>query len=510
MKYLSHFLLIFIVSGRLFAQEVLPRSSPEAQKVDPQGIVEFLQAMEKSEHEMHSIMVLRNGQVIAESWWNPYGPDFKHTMYSVSKSFTATAIGLAVGEGRLSVQDKVISFFPHQLPDSIGTHLKALNVQDLLTMSVGHVEEPTGKVVSSDDWVKSFLKFPIPNPPGTSFLYNTAATYMLSAIVQKVSGRTLMDYLRPRLFEPLGIAGVDWESDPNGINTGGYGLRLKTEDMAKFGQLFLQGGQWQGKQLLPLGWVEEASTMKIMQDPEAPQEKMDQSDWLQGYGYQMWRSRYNSFRADGAFGQYILILPELDAVIVITSETKDMQGELNLVWEHLLPAFDREIQSPDPSLKALLHDRSIAPLVDEEQPAQESLITGQHYEVAGPQHHGKESFSLDFKEGICELEWESAGRRHRFLFGSGKWVLGETDKKGPYLVAGAKGYLGGLAPFKVAGSYRWIDENTLELQLRYIESPHTEIITVTFDAGGAMMEIGNSFTNNKRQVLFDALVAEGV
>src|SRR5690606_39829924 len=138
----------------LFTQEVLPRISPEAQKVDPQWIVEILQAMEKSEHEMHSIMVLRNGQVIAESWWNPYGPDFKHTMYSVSKSFTATAIGLAVGEGRVSVEDKVISFFPHQLPDSIGTHLKALNVQDLLALSVGHAAEPTGKVVYRDDEVK--------------------------------------------------------------------------------------------------------------------------------------------------------------------------------------------------------------------------------------------------------------------------------------------------------------------------------------------------------------------
>jgi len=140
---------------------------------------------------------------------------------------------------------------------------------------------------------------------------------MASAIVTKVTGQKVIDYLQPRLFEPLGITGEDWETSPQGANTGGWGLRLKTEDMAKFGQLYLQGGKWNGKQILPEAWVKEATTMKIMQDPDAPQGKKDSSDWLQGYCYQMWRCRHNGVRADGAFGQYIIMLPDEDAVIAI-------------------------------------------------------------------------------------------------------------------------------------------------------------------------------------------------
>ena len=162
---------------------------------------------------------------------------------------------------------------------------------------------------------------------------------MLSAIVQKVTGQKVIDYLKPRLFDPLGITGMDWEVDPKGINTGGWGLRLKTEDMAKFGQLFLQKGLWNGKQILPASWIEEASSTKIMQNPDAPQAKKDSSDWLQGYCYQMWRCRNNGYRADGANGQYIIVLPEKDVVIAVTAEAPDMQGEINLIWKYLLPAF---------------------------------------------------------------------------------------------------------------------------------------------------------------------------
>jgi len=157
--------------------------------------------------------------------------------------------------------------------------------------------------------------------------------------VQKVTGQKIIDYLTPRLFKPLGIVGMDWETDLMGINTGGWGLRIKTEDIAKFAQLYLQKGKWNGQQILPEGWADEATTFKIDNAPYDEQAKKDSSDWKQGYCYQFWRSRHNSFRGDGAFGQYALVLPEEDVVIAITSETMDMQGELNLVWKYLLPAM---------------------------------------------------------------------------------------------------------------------------------------------------------------------------
>src|SRR5262249_2559045 len=176
-----------------------------------------------------------------------------------------------------------------------------------------------------EPWTKKFLAHPVPFKPGTHFLYNSPATYMLSAIVQKVTGMTVLDYLRPRLFEPLGFENPTWVASPQGISAGAYGLFARTEEIARFGQLYLQKGMWDGRQLIPAAWVEVATAPK--------------SDWDQGYGYQFWRSRHNSYRGDGAFGQYCLVIPELDAVVAITSGVLDMQRVLNLVWEKLLPAM---------------------------------------------------------------------------------------------------------------------------------------------------------------------------
>src|SRR5579862_4020590 len=261
----------------------LPRSWPEDQGVSSRDIVSFLNAANASKTEFHSFMLLRHGNVIAEAWWNPYSAKLENTLYSCSKSFTATAIGFAVNEKRLSLQDKVISFFPKNVPDTISTFLRELTVRDVLIMSDGMEPDPSFAVVDRDsNWIKGFLGTLIKYEPGTRFLYNSLGTYMLSAIIQKVTGQKTIDYLKTRLFEPLGIAGMDWETDLQGINTGGWGLRVKTADMAKFAELFLRKGKWKGRQVLPASWVEEASTAKIMQNPNARQTQKDSSDWLQG------------------------------------------------------------------------------------------------------------------------------------------------------------------------------------------------------------------------------------
>jgi CubicO group peptidase (beta-lactamase class C family) len=299
-KFLNVLLLatIIVMSVPSAAQQPisLPRSNPEAEGVSSDSILHFLDAIGNTNNEFHSFMMLRHGKVVAEGWWDPYKPTLKHMMYSVSKSFTATAVGFAVTEKRISVNDKVVSFFPADLPDTVSPYLSSLTIKDLLTMSVGQDPDPTGPIGSNDNWVAGFFRTPILYQPGSRFLYNSAATYMLSAIVQKVTGQRVLDYLQPRLFSPLGISGIDWEVSPQKVNAGGWGLRLKTEDMAKFGQLFLQKGNWNGKQIIPSSWVEEASTKKIDQDPNASQARRDSSDWLQGYCYQMWRSRNNSLQ----------------------------------------------------------------------------------------------------------------------------------------------------------------------------------------------------------------------
>ena len=281
-------------------------------------------------------MLLRHGQVVAEGWWAPYAPERPHMLFSLSKSFTSTAIGLAVAEGRLSVDDPVLSFFPEDAPAKVSANLAAMRVRHLLSMSTGHAEDTTGYMWRRRDQQlgAGFLARPVKYEPGTHFLYNTGATYMLSAILQKLVGTRMLHYLQPRLFDPLGIVGATWETCPQGIDTGGFGLSVKTEDIACLGQLYLQKGVWNGQRILSEAWVQEATSFQVSNAAA-----QSNPDWQQGYGYQFWRCRHNAYRGDGAFGQYCIVMPDQDAVLAITSGVKDMQAVLDLVWSALLPAL---------------------------------------------------------------------------------------------------------------------------------------------------------------------------
>ncbi len=312
----------------------LPRSTPEAQGVSSADIRAFVEAADAQVDTMHSFMLVRHGQVIAEGWWKPESAEKPHVMHSLSKSFCSTAVGLAVAEGKLSIDDPVLKFFPEDAPAQPSDKLKAMRVRDLLTMSTGHQTAPN--FTPDEPWVKTFLAHPVEHKPGTHFLYNSPGTYMCSAIVQNLTGATVLDYLRPRLFEPLGIEGAEWMASPQGISAGGWGLLLKTEDIAKFGQLYLQKGQWNGKDLIPATWIEQATAKQVSNGSDPTK------DWDQGYGFQFWRCRHGAYRGDGAFGQFCIVLPEQDAVVVITADTKDMQAELNIVWEKLLAVFQKD------------------------------------------------------------------------------------------------------------------------------------------------------------------------
>ncbi|MBR2195278.1 MAG: serine hydrolase [Salinivirgaceae bacterium] len=294
---------------------------------------------------LQSVMIAQHGKVVYERWMNGGAADSAHVMHSVSKSFCATAVGMLVDDGKLKVTDKVISFFPDQLPAEVSDNLKAMTVRDLLTMNCGHETEPRTRGVDSEniDWVSAFLAHPVTKEPGTWYCYNSIGTYMLSAIVQKITGQKVVDFLTPRLFEPLRIDKPRWDESPQGINCGGWGLYIKTEDMLKFGQLFLQQGQWEGKQLLSREWVAEASKYQVPSVPagtrpdevEAKGLTTDNCAWLLGYGYQMWRCPDNAYRADGARGQYIIVMPDQDAVIAITADSPDLQAELENIYKYL-------------------------------------------------------------------------------------------------------------------------------------------------------------------------------
>ena len=307
----------------------------------------FFQSAADDSMDIHSVMIVKDGNVIYSHWQSEGVDSVPHVLHSVSKTFTATAVGLAIADGKMALTDKVIDYFPDKLPAEVSDNLKAMTVRDLLTMSCGHDVEPSWRGDPDQDWVTIFLAQPVVHKPGSFYLYNSLGTYMLSAIVQQVTGEKVVDYLTPRLFEPLHIDKPKWEESPQGINCGGWGLYLKTEDLAKMGQLLLPKGEWNGKQLIPAEWVAEMLKKQVesinpgtrIEEAEAKGMTKETSDWMQGYGYQMWRCRPGCFRADGARGQYIIVVPDKNAVIAITSNVEDLQGELNLVWNRILPVL---------------------------------------------------------------------------------------------------------------------------------------------------------------------------
>lgn len=490
----------------------LLRSVPEAQGVASGGILDFLNTVEAGKLNLHSVMVLRHGHVVAEGWWAPYAPDLRHTLYSLSKSFTSTAVGLAVAEGKLTVEDKVVALFPDDLPATIGPNLAAMRVKDLLTMNTGHAQDTTGKLYEHPEttWVRTFLSLPVEHAPGTFFVYNSGATFMLSAMVQKLTSQTVLDYLKLRLFAPLGIEGADWETNPQGINTGGWGLRVRTEDIAKFGQLYLQKGVWQKKQLLPKTWIAEATSAQV--PSKGGKRPAPQNDWLQGYGYQFWRCRNDAYRGDGAFGQYCVVLPGEDAVVAITSETGDMQAILDALWQHVLPALRGVgLSTSDPAplrqkLAALAFPLPGGPTTS----PLATQVSGKSYAVAD-NALGVTTCSFRFGPKTGEVSLRDATGERTVTAGLGQWTGGKTRfSTGPLKIRPV--FENDPAPNPVAASGVWADPNTFVMTWRFVETAHYDTLTCRFDGPAVQLSFRSSLSllsnaPDKRPVLTGTWVA---
>jgi len=444
----------------------LGHSSPEAQGISSQAILQFIEALEEAQPDaIHSMMLRRHGKVVAEGWWAPYNPESPHLLWSLSKSFTSTAIGMAQDEGLLSIHDQVISFFPEDAPEEPSVNLQSMRISDLLRMNTGHEQEPSFRQMEDDNWVRAFLAHEVEHKPGTHFRYNSMATYMCSAILQKVTGMTLMEFLTPRLFEPLGIEHPTWETDPRGINVGGWGLSVTTEDISKFGQLYLQKGMWEGKQLISETWVEEATALQTSNgsNPE--------SDWDQGYGYQFWQCRHDAYRGDGAFGQYCIVMPQQDAVLAMTSGSDDLQGILNVVWEHLLPAMEAGKLPPDQEAENQLQEKlaslDISTVQGAESSPLASEVSGQTYTLE-PHGGSIQSITFHFETPDPEITLTSGGGAQTFSAGHGEPVKGILTSS---LVTSDK----------VAVSGAWVESDTYTVKVIYYETPQTVLYTFRFD-----------------------------
>lgn len=434
----------------------LSRSLPEDQGISSAAITEFLNTVETQDLGLHSFMLLRHGYVVAEGWWNPYRSNLPHMLFSLSKSFTSTAIGFAVSEGLISLEDFVISFFPEEMPDVITDNLAKMKIRHLLMMGTGHVVDTMEIIRQSteENWVRTFFSVPVEKEPGTHFLYNSGATYTLSAILQKVTNKRLLEYLEPRLFTPLGIEGASWDSCPRGINTGGTGLNLTTEDIAKFGQLYLQKGIWNNQRLLPEEWIIEATSKQISTGE-------DDHHWALGYGYQFWNCYDGGYRADGAFGQFSIVLPEQDAVVVMTSGAKDTKAVLNAVWEHLLPGMKQTPLPSDTDAVAKLTDQLKnltinLPLLQPSSALKEE-INGTIYKLYDDDKMWA-TFSISFNSNEAIVNLQNGLGEHVIRLGYGDWaesyarLLDSTENR-------------------IMASYGWTEDNTLQLTLLLVETP---------------------------------------
>ncbi len=447
--------------------------SPESVGVESASIINFINAANKSGLEWHSFIMLRHGKKIAETYWKPFEKDQKHTLYSLSKSFTSTAIGFAVQEKLLTVDTSLSSLFQDEWPQKPSTYLNAMTVKHLLTMNTGH-ETDTLPVMRSNEnktWTRSFLEHPVVHAPGTHFLYNTGATYMLGAIIKKLTGQNVEQYLQPRLFDIIGITEHDWENSPDGINTSGYGLRLSTDSIAKFGQFYLQKGKWNGKQILNSQWVEEATSKQTSSNP-------GDGDWSQGYGYQFWRCKPGFYRGDGAFGQYCIVMPDQDCVIAVNSETFDMAKSMDIMWEHLLPGIKPNKLSENSQklaeLNTLIKQQTL--LLPKTTPGKENLdfLNGKTFLFA-QNPFNIDSLSFSFKNDLLAMEISQNKQKQSLLAGKQNWHLNKSDIKNPFVTTARANT---AKPSKIASTFVWLSEEHLQIVNKFTEAIHSDKISI--------------------------------
>ena len=394
---------------------------------------------------MNSMQILRHGKRCLRAFWRPYEPDCPHMMFSVSKMFVSLAVGFAETEGQLRLDAPVYSFFPEYESCIADPLMRETKVVDLLTLRSGHnsCTLPLFRNADDGDWVKCYLSSHLTWRPGTRFQYNSGASYMLAAIIRKISGLNVREYLAPRLFMPLGIIPGIWECCPKGTNCGGWGLYLTTDDLAKCAELLLGGGVFHDRRVIPAEYLRRATSIQA--------ETADISvtpDGKCGYGYQFWMSRHG-YRADGSGGQLILVLPEYDMAIITTGCMENTFKDI--IWNRLLPSVSRTALPENPdhlkSLETVVKNLSM-PVMKDDFPSQNGAVHF-YFETNSA---GIESCAIDFGDFDCALTFRRAGGRIEQLragFGNFRTSIFQLNDNLPH-------------PY--AASAAWRDEHVLEIQ----------------------------------------------
>jgi len=452
----------------------LERAEPRDVDVNAVAVEAFLDDAAATGLEIHGLMLHRAGRVVAEGWWWPYRADRPRIMHSATKSVTASAIGMALDEGRFKLQDKVVSFFPEYLPAAVDDKLAAMTVEDLLTMRAGHAAETSGALWRGIDtsWTAEFFKIPVVHQPGTTYMYTSAASYMLSAILTRVTGVTLHDYLKPRFFAPLGITGEHWDIGPDNINPGGNGLTLKTVDLLKLGVLHAQGGLWQGRRILSEAWINQATR------PHGEG----------NYGYQWVTAADGAYLALGMFMQFVMVFPQHQATLAIVGAKQEgSDAFLPVVQRHFPRAFQKTLAEDaaalaDERLRTRLAAVARKPAIVSYRSTKPAQISGRTYRVE-PNAVGVTAIRFDFENGCCVFRLMEADAEYRVTCGLRDWIETETDVPGREL---HHGYA--LQRARVVAGARWLDESTLEMTWIFAETAFRDTVVCRFEQDRASLD----------------------
>ncbi len=467
----------------------MERATPESQGVSSAAIQRWVKVCDKT-MRLDSFMIVRHGKIIAEGWWAPFKKELPHILYSHSKSFTATAIGFLVDEGKLDLDDRVIKFFPDKLPEKVSENLRQLRVRDLLTMNTGTKLADRMRKTGELDWEKAFLANEFDYEPGTRYQYDSSATYMCAAIVERVTGKKLMAFLKEKLFDVIGIEKAWSTVSPSGVACGGWGMNMTTEEIARFGQWCLQEGRWGDRQVLASEWMRLMTGCETLSGWSGDYKRSD-DDWKRGYGFQFWRGRKDSYRADGAYGQLTVVLPKKDVVISLTASTWDSRDELNRVWELLYPAFEEAPLKEDAAAVASLQKtcanlglRTVAGEAKAKSAAaQKALKEKAKFQLKGEQKwlHLREASLEETKDGWNVSFLGECGRQV-LPVGLGQWATGRIKfDNTPY--ESLKHFVG---VHEAASSGAWTAANKFEVWTHFTDGVFNIKWMFTFNEDGTL------------------------
>jgi len=400
-----------------------PVGTPEKAGIPSSALIKFLNAIKRQRVCLHSFMILRHGEVAYEANWAPMTPTELHRMYSVSKSFVSVAVGIAQGEGLLSIHDRVVDYFPERVTKHPHPYLEKVTIRDLLMMSSMFDDQPYDGAKDMD-WISTFFNTIPQHASGEVMCYDTMCTVLCTAIVEKVSGQTLMEYLRPRLFDPIGFSEDAWcVQTPCGLTWAGSGIMCSIHDLAKFANVVMHYGEFEGKQLIPRDYMIEATSYQI--------NNMVNSCTLQeGYGYQFWRYSNNGFGCLGMGSQWAMCLPDLDMVVVCTGDTQELQqrqyAAINLFYDVVYPEIAEGEIAVDADaaakLAAMTADLSIQTVPGEVFCDTAARIAGKTFKMnANPLGWKYVRFDFEGDEGV--LSYENARGEKQLRFGLCKQVI---------------------------------------------------------------------------------------